>query len=446
MATTDPIQFFAATDVGRVREHNEDNFLVDKKLQFFIVCDGMGGHAAGEVASAIAVRAVHEEVKKEREMLQDFARGSRGSSRVTKKEVLALLDTAVLRACAKVHEAAQNDDGKRGMGTTLSALLILGNTGFIAHVGDSRIYMERSGIVKQITEDHTVINELIRRGKLTEDQISRVKQKNAITRAVGVYQRVEVDTLTFELLPGDSFLLSSDGLTGYLDGPEELADYLLAEDGASAVKGLISLANERGGKDNITCILVHITGEIDDAKERAARVAQKREILAKMPIFARLVDSELMHVMQSVEVRLFRHGETVITEGEKGDELFIVLKGAVNVLRGNDELARFGVGDHFGEMALIRAVPRSATVVSDGASELMVIKRGDFFEILRNEHQTAVKILWQFLGVLADRLDQTNQELRDARRKGIDDEGEEIEIDDATVEIFPTFTSHAARR
>lgn len=446
MATTDPIQFFAATDVGRVREHNEDNFLVDKKLQFFIVCDGMGGHAAGEVASAIAVRAVHEEVKKEREMLQDFARGSRGSSRVTKKDVLALLDAAVLRACAKVHEAAQNDDGKRGMGTTLSALLILGNTGFIAHVGDSRIYMERSGIVKQITEDHTVINELIRRGKLTEDQISRVKQKNAITRAVGVYQRVEVDTLTFELLPGDSFLLSSDGLTGYLDGPEELADYLLAEDGASAVKGLIALANERGGKDNITCILVHITGEIDDAKERAARVAQKREILAKMPIFARLVDSELMRVMQSVEVRPFRHGETVITEGEKGDELFIVLKGAVNVLRGDDELARFGVGEHFGEMALIRAVPRSATVVSDGASELMVIKRGDFFEILRNEHQTAVKILWQFLGVLADRLDQTNQELRDARRKEIDTEGEEIEIDDATVEIFPTFTSHAARR
>ncbi len=446
MATTDPIQFFAATDVGRVREHNEDNFLVDKKLQFFIVCDGMGGHAAGEVASAIAVRAVHEEVRKEREMLQDFARGSRGSSRVTKKDVLALLDSAVLRACSKVHEAAQSDDSKRGMGTTLSSLLILGNTGFIAHVGDSRIYMERSGVVQQITEDHTVINELIRRGKLTEEQISRVKQKNAITRAVGVYERVEVDTLTFELLPGDSFLLASDGLTGYLEGPEELADYLLSQDGNGAVKGLVKLANERGGKDNITCIMVHITGEIDDAKERAARVAQKRQILSKMPIFARLADSELMRVMQTVEVRPFANGQTVITEGEKGDELFIVLSGAVNVLRGNDELARFGEGEHFGEMALIRSVPRSATVVSDGASELMVIKRGDFFEILRNEHQTAVKILWQFLGVLADRLDQTTSELRDARMKELDDEGEEIEIDDATVEIFPTFTSHAARR
>ncbi len=445
MTTAEPIKFFAATDVGRVREHNEDNFLVDKKLQFFIVCDGMGGHAAGEVASAIAVRAVHEEVKKEREMLQDFARGARGTNSITKKDVLALLETAVQRACSKVHEAAQEDDGKRGMGTTLSALLILGHTGFIAHVGDSRIYMERSGGVQQITEDHTVMNELIRRGKLTEEQIAKVKQKNAITRAVGVYESVDVDTLTFEILPGDSFLLASDGLTGYLESADELADYLLAEDGNTSVKGLVSLANERGGKDNITCILVHITGEIDDAKERAARVAQKREVLARMPIFARLAESELMRVMQVVEVRPFADGQTVITEGEKGDELFIVLSGAVNVLRGNEELARFGPGEHFGEMALIRSVPRSATVVSDGASELMAIRRADFFEILRNEHQTAVKILWQFLGVLADRLDQTTSELRDARMKDASHDEEELEVDDATVEIFPTFTQSARR-
>ena len=445
MTTAEPIKFFAATDVGRVREHNEDNFLVDKKLQFFIVCDGMGGHAAGEVASAIAVRAVHEEVKKEREMLQDFARGARGTNSITKKDVLALLETSVQRACSKVHEAAQEDDGKRGMGTTLSALLILGHTGFIAHVGDSRIYMERSGGVQQITEDHTVMNELIRRGKLTEEQIAKVKQKNAITRAVGVYESVDVDTLTFEILPGDSFLLASDGLTGDLESADELGDYLLAEDGNTAVKGLVSLANDRGGKDNITCILVHITGEIDDAKERAARVAQKREVLARMPIFARLAESELMRVMQVVEVRPFADGQTVITEGEKGDELFIVLSGAVNVLRGNDELARFGPGEHFGEMALIRSVPRSATVVSDGVSELMAIRRTDFFEILRNEHQTAVKILWQFLGVLADRLDQTTSELRDARMKDASHEEESIEVDDATVEIFPTFTQSARR-
>src|SRR6185436_1500170 len=129
-----------------------------------------------------------------------------------KRDISALMEFAVQRACAKVHEEAQADVHKRGMGTTMSALLVSGQQGFIAHVGDSRIYLLRAGKVQQITEDHTVYNELIKRGKLTRDQIEKVAQKNAITRAVGVYERVEVDTLVIELLPGDTFVLASDGL------------------------------------------------------------------------------------------------------------------------------------------------------------------------------------------------------------------------------------------
>src|SRR6187402_228521 len=176
--STDAIRFFAATDVGNVREHNEDNFLVDKKLSLFMVADGMGGHAAGEVASAIAVRTIHEEIKRERELLTDFVNGARGASRVTNKDILALMEHAVQRACSRIHEEAEIDSAKRGMGTTLSALLILGTRGFIAHVGDSRIYLSRAGTVQQITDDHTVFNELIKRGKLTKEQIEKVGHKN----------------------------------------------------------------------------------------------------------------------------------------------------------------------------------------------------------------------------------------------------------------------------
>ena len=114
--STDAIRFFAATDVGNVREHNEDNFLVDKKLSLFMVADGMGGHAAGEVASAICVRTIHEEIKRERDLLSDFVAGARGKSRVTNKDILALMEHAVHRACARIHEEAQADPGKRGMG------------------------------------------------------------------------------------------------------------------------------------------------------------------------------------------------------------------------------------------------------------------------------------------------------------------------------------------
>src|ERR1700756_1391299 len=135
MRLSDTIRFYAATDVGKVRDHNEDNFRVDKKLGLFIVADGMGGHAAGEVASAIAVRTVHEEIKKEKELIVDYVNGATGASKVTPKDIIALLEHAVQRACSKIHEEADADPQKRGMGTTLSAILCVGHQGFIAHVG-----------------------------------------------------------------------------------------------------------------------------------------------------------------------------------------------------------------------------------------------------------------------------------------------------------------------
>jgi len=426
--TDTSIRFFAATDVGKVRDHNEDNFLVDKKLSLFVVADGMGGHAAGEVASAIAVRTLHEELKREKELIDDYLGGATGASKVTPKDIVALLEHAVQRACSKIHEEAQADTQKRGMGTTLSALLVLGPKGFIAHVGDSRIYLMRGGRVQQVTEDHTVINELIKRGKLSREQIDKVAQKNAITRAVGVYERVEVDTLAIEVLPGDTFVLCSDGLTGYLSSPEELREHL-AKDGDDAVKSLIDLANSRGGKDNITAIIVKLgaEGALDEA--RAKRLALKRDVLAKMPLFGRLTERELLRVMQAVEVRVFEADQRVIKEGERGDELFIVLSGTVRVSRGDHVLTRLGAGEHFGEMALIRSVPRSATVHAEaGSAELIAIRRADFFEILRKEHELAVKMLWQFLGVLADRLDQTSGELRSAKQ--------ELAAEDVSVDVF----------
>src|SRR3984957_3272341 len=118
MSQTDTIRFYAATDVGKFRDHNEDNFLVDKKLSLFIVANGMGGHAAGEVASAIAVRTVHDELKRERDLLADFMSGASGAHKVTGKDIPALLEHSVQRSCAKIHDEAHADTAKRGMGTT----------------------------------------------------------------------------------------------------------------------------------------------------------------------------------------------------------------------------------------------------------------------------------------------------------------------------------------
>lgn len=423
------VQFAALTDVGRQREHNEDNFLVDKKLGLFVVCDGMGGHAAGEVASALAVRTLHEELRKEADLIRDYAQQKSGGARVSKRDITNLLEFATNRASSRVHAEAARDVKKRGMGSTLVALLLAGGQAFIVWVGDSRVYQLREGAISQITEDHNVYNELIKRKKMPREQVEKLAQKNAITRAVGVYEHAEPETMVLDVVAGDRFLLCSDGLSGYFEEDlEGLGRKLSNPDADAAVRQLVEHANEQGGKDNITAIVV-TAGELGARDESRAKELQlRRDTLARMPLFRPLSERELLRVLQVTDVIHYGHGETVISEGEKGEELFIVLTGNVKVWRGGAELATLGAGDHFGEMALVRSQPRSATVVADGNSELMVIRRGEFFEILRKEHQLAVKLLWQFLGVLADRLADTSRELGAAK--------EELAAEDITHEIF----------
>jgi serine/threonine protein phosphatase PrpC/CRP-like cAMP-binding protein len=423
------IDFAALTDVGRKREQNEDNYLVDKKLSLFVVCDGMGGHAAGEVASALAVRTVHDELKREKGMIEDYVAGKKGGDLVTKKDILNMLEFSVNRASSRIHAEAAKDEKKRGMGTTIVGILFVGNQAFIVHVGDSRVYLQRDGVLEQVTEDHNVYNELLKRKKMTREQIEKLAPKNAITRAVGVYEHCEPDSLVLDVTAGDRFLLCTDGLSQYFEEDTAgLTGKLGEPDANAALKQLIDLANERGGSDNITGIIVTL-GEagVRDA-DRSKKLQLKRDLLARMPLFRPLNDREILRVLQVTDVQTYADGETVITEGERGEELYIVLEGTVDVMRGEAKLTTLSPGEHVGEMALIRSQPRSATVKSSGNSELMLIRRTDFFEILRNEHQLAVKLLWQFLGVLADRLAATSRELGEARS--------ELAAEDMTEEIF----------
>jgi PPM family protein phosphatase len=427
--TNSDVTFAVLTDVGQQRDHNEDNYLVDKKLGLYVVCDGMGGHAAGEVASALAVRTFHEEARKNFEFVEDYIAGKTGVEKVTRRQILMMLESAINRASSRVHAEAEKDAAKRGMGTTLVAILVAKNQAFVVWVGDSRIYLLRDGVLEQLTEDHTVYNELLKRKKLPREEIEKLPQKNAITRAIGVYEHTEPDSLIVDLVAGDRFLLCSDGLSGYFeDDVEDLGRLMSQPDATAAVKAMIDAANTRGGKDNITAVLVAYGDASKRDEKRAKRVQLKRDILARMTLFRALNDREILRLLQVVEVVAFKDEDVVIREGDKGEELFIVLTGSVKVRRGDTLLATLGPGNHFGEMALIRSQPRSATVTSDLDSELMVIRRPDFFEILRSEHQLAVKLLWQFLTVLGDRLDETNRSLGQAR--------EELQAEDAVAAIF----------
>jgi len=421
--TTDGLRFWPVTDVGRVRDGNEDSFLVDKKLSLYVVADGMGGHAAGEVASAMAVRAFRDSVAKARDMLDDY---EKGTGNVSRKDVLRLLEGAVQEACSEVHAEAQRDETKRGMGTTLTALLIIGSRGFIAHVGDSRCYLVRQGSVHLLSEDHSLINELLKRGRLTKEQIEKVQYKNAVTRAVGVYESVEGDTLDFDVLAGDRFLICSDGLHGYFEDTEytKLFDETPEEE---ISQKLVDLANERGGKDNITAIVVRIPDTESGVDKLARDVNLKMELLHKMPLFRFLTYQELVRVLNITEVRSYDTNQEVVAEGQEGDELFLVLTGKVRVHTGDTVITNLLVGQHFGEMALVDKAARSASVSADEPSKLLVLRRRDFFEIVRKDHDVAVKLLWSFLGVLTERLRKTSRELGNEREKdAVKDVSEEM--------------------
>lgn len=417
------INFWAATDVGKVRDHNEDNFLVDKNLSLFVVADGMGGHAAGEVASAIAVRQMRDIVKRNKDLVEAFKEGSAIAS---SRDVLNMLDHAVQKACSEIHELALRETEKRGMGTTLSGLLVIGNRGFIAHVGDSRIYLLRGGRVVQLTEDHSLINELIKRGKLSATDAESSPYKNAVTRAVGVYESVEVDTLDFEVLPGDQFLLASDGLTGYLKD-EDIPPRMAESDPIEEIpKSFIDFANEAGGKDNITTIIVRMFDPEGKAAELHKEVNFKIDTIRKMPIFKYLTYKELVRIMNITKVIDFAESKRIIAEGDEGEDLFIVLRGAVRVHKGETAIVTLASGDHFGEMALIDKAPRSASVTATVDSKVMRIGRTDFFNIIRNEPRMATKLLWSFLQVLSERLRTTSAELSGAKEEQIEDLTEEL--------------------
>lgn len=412
------IKYWAGTDVGRKRSDNEDNFLIDKRLKLFVVADGMGGHASGEIASAMAVHGIREVIDRERDIFDTYD----DDDPKCHVEVCTLLEYAVHATCAQIFHKARREPEKRGMGTTLVVLLFINARGFIAYVGDSRIYLLRGGIVYQLTEDHSLRNELIRMGKVTADEFETspyANLKNAMTRAVGVYESVEVDTLDFDIIPGDAFLLCSDGLYEYLSD-EEIGTAIALPEIREVPGLLIDQANTRGGKDNITGVVVQVAGDHDD-HDRAADINFALDILKNVPLFRELSYQQLVRVMNLSHQSTFEAGQELFTQGAAGHELFVVLRGRVELTRGGVRVAEVGAGAHLGEMSLVDDAQRSATATALEPGKVLTVQRDDFYEVLRREPALAVKLLWSFVRVLADRLRTTTSELAEARSSVLTD-------------------------
>ena len=248
------------SDTGQKRPHNEDSAVTDSALGLAVVADGMGGYKAGEVASAIAAQPILNEVRAG--IVQGDANAPAGSSGLTRASVV--IRDAVAKANAEVFRTAQEVPQCQGMGTTVVVVLYHGAKVSIAHVGDSRVYRLRGNEFKQITRDHSLIQELIDRGFFTPEEAAENTPKNLVTRALGIEQSVEVDVQEQDLEAGEIYLLCSDGLNDMVDDEEihlTLSKYSANLD--EAATELVRLANEKGGKDNISVVLVRPQDSVD---------------------------------------------------------------------------------------------------------------------------------------------------------------------------------------
>ncbi len=243
------------TDVGRVRSSNQDAILVDQDAGLFVVADGMGGHVGGEIASSLCIS----------EIRSFLAEQGLGDATVDKlKElgnhpepvIVGVLARAINHASGRIYERALEEPMLKGMGTTATVVKVIGDRAYCGHVGDSRLYLIRCGLIYQMTHDHSLVSEQVRAGLLTKQEAELHHLKNVITRSVGYQEEEDVDTLHFQVEDGDLILLCSDGLHGEL-GDAELSR-IAGERRSGAVDDLIRIANERGGDDNISVVILDI--------------------------------------------------------------------------------------------------------------------------------------------------------------------------------------------
>jgi serine/threonine protein phosphatase PrpC len=248
------IASFGGTDTGKQRNNNEDAYLLNDALCLYVVADGVGGNEGGEVASRIAVETLAEGLP---DLLGEGDRTPPLACALSADPSLSALEHAFTLSNRRIRQVREQRPEISSMGTTLTALLVRKGRAFIAHVGDSRAYLFRAGAFRQLTNDHSIVAQQVLAGAITPEQARRSPYRHVITRALGMDDRVAVDTIAQDIQQGDIFLLCTDGLTEMVED-EVLGGILTGADAPDAVPKLLAAANKQGGVDNITAVVVRI--------------------------------------------------------------------------------------------------------------------------------------------------------------------------------------------
>ena len=416
------ITAYGATDKGRRRKNNEDSFLVDPELNVYAVADGMGGHQGGEVASAHAIDAFRRYVAEHRDVFDRLAEEASPDNRLAAQIVV---DRAVQAASADVYAFADKNQQYRGMGTTFVGLVAAGTCAVLGHVGDSRIYLVRKGHVHRLTEDHTFVEAQLRSGQITPEEAAvspyqrpRPRRRHSSRASRSTRWCSSSSRATRSSSAATASTATCPTKRSRRSSPTTNSADLPAE--------LIALANTRGGKDNITAVVVRTTGEgADDTVDAGA----KMDAVEQLPLFNHFTYKERAAMLSVSHSRQFAAGETIVAEGSVGEEFFVVVRGRVIVEKAGVEMATLGAGGHFGEMGLVESQPRSATVRATEPTRVVTLGQADVMNLMRREPNLSVKLLWSLVQVMSQRLRAANAGLSEAK----------LELADQQRATFPKF-------
>ena len=405
MAARASIVGAAVTHVGKVREHNEDAHLFDSELGFFIVCDGMGGHAAGEVASAIAIKTVREEWSSG-QTLQVADKWITKGTPDARKQLLAVIRRGVVAAHDAIIAEAQLDEAKSGMGTTLVGAMVVGGDVVFAHAGDSRAYLVRDGISMQLTEDHTLLARLLAAGIEVDTIGEGSRFKSMLTNALGIGQDCRVSTFFVPLADGDRFLLCSDGISEYVKEAEIGEALTKSPSPARAAQRLVDLALERGGGDNATALVVRVL-EAGETPHPAEQRRKDDDAISMCGLWGEKVTPQGRLRALRIAIPRDHAAEDKIPAQTLGDRVaWIIVEGQVEV--GGH---RRGPGALLYPEALVadaQLPDKDSLAIATQETRALAIRADDFRELCDDDTELGEGLLDALAGIMAARRARRN--------------------------------------
>ncbi len=393
---------YALSDVGKVRDNNEDRYYCDDTHRVYAVADGIGGKPGGETASQAIVDAIAERA-------DSFARLIRLTetrsdcddpllSDAQRDSIFCELSQALQQINEEVYHSGNTSAFQEGIGSTVDLVVMGRRSAFILHVGDSRVYLVRSGEIFRVTSDHTYSEHLREHPELLGKQQQPERFSHILTRSMGGRPHVDVDRLFVDLMPGDRLILCTDGITDYLAGAEIL-EFATKHGDDSLPRQLVACANERGGKDNATSVVVGLNDDANEFSRAATRPDTFRSVrfLQSVELFSELEFQEMLKLLRYLRAHRYDSSQRIISHNDPVDGMYFVMSGSLQVERAQEYVDQIYSGGHFGEFGLFGKSRRLADVRCLEKCEILFLSQDNLQQLRRDDPALCNKLLWKLL-------------------------------------------------